>query len=229
MNLNLINDEIKKILEQKIPDEVIHERPAGNRSLSYVSGNFVIDQLNKAFNYNWSWIINDHWIEQSIPKRTKEGKEIPQGPVAHVTGTLEIYLTDDNGNVHVIKKMASGSKSIIGGQSEQESIFKSAGTDALKKAASLIGIAAQLYRDDVEQRYFERSKMKDNWPPEVFKKYSKEFVFIEDCKEKFNLSDLDIDDIVYEWSNNSIETFYEMDPSKIKDFVAYMKDRMPEE
>ena len=228
MLLNLIDKETKDILEQKIPDDVIHERPAGGRSLSYVSGNFVIDQLNKAFNYNWNWIINEHWIEESIPKKTKEGKEIPQGPVAHVIGTLEIYLADEKGNVHIIRKMASGSKSIIGGQSEQESIFKSAGTDALKKAASLIGIAAQLYRDGTEQKYFERSKLKESWPAEVFKKYSKEFVFIEDCKERFDLGDNEIDDIVSDWSDNKISSFYEMDPNKIKDFVAYMKDRMPE-
>ena len=56
MVLNLIDKEIKDVLEQKIPSDVIHERPAGGRSLSYVSGNFVIGQLNKAFNYNWNWI-----------------------------------------------------------------------------------------------------------------------------------------------------------------------------
>lgn len=112
---------IKEVLEEKIPKGVIRTRTLGKESLSYVSGAYIIDQLNKAFDYAWDWKINEHWVQDSVPKTFKDyntGKETTkdQPPVSHVIGTLTVYLQTEEGKIISISKMAAGSKSIIGGQ-----------------------------------------------------------------------------------------------------------------
>lgn len=174
--MNIINtpDFIKSKLSAEIPDYVIQERQAGgNQTLSYISGATVIDILNSTFGHlGWDFTILNQWKEQSEPffqKQTKwfnppadklttndkgeKGAWSEQAPVAWVHGRLTVRLLDDNNQPYTVVKEAFGSKSIIGKQSEQEHIFKSAQTDALKKAASLLGIGAQLYRNEEEQLY----------------------------------------------------------------------------
>ena len=67
----------------------------------------------------------------------------PQPPVTHVLGRL------------IIPGMGTreqwGSHAMIGGYSEQESAFKSASTDALKKCATMFGFAIELYDNDEEK------------------------------------------------------------------------------
>ena len=150
-------------LSAQIPDYVIQQRDAGKgQKLDYISGATVIDILNTTFGYlGWNFEIIKQWKEESIPFFNKynkdKSKEVThngvkgawenQAPVAWVHGRLTIKLIDDStGQIQEVVKEAFGSKSIIGKQSEQEHIFKAAQTDALKKAASLLGIGAQLYR-----------------------------------------------------------------------------------
>lgn len=175
--MKLINtpDFIKSKISAELPDYVIQERQAGgNQTLSYISGATVIDILNSTFGHlGWDFVILKQWKEESIPffqKKTKwfnppadlltkndkgeEGAWSEQAPVAWVHGRLTVRLLDDNNQPYTVVKEAFGSKSIIGKQSEQEHIFKSAQTDALKKAASLLGIGAQLYRGEDEQSYY---------------------------------------------------------------------------
>ena len=163
-------------LSHRIPDYVIQEREAGKgQMLSYVSGATVIDILNSTFGYlGRSFETLQEWKEESVPffqKKTKwynppaellskndkgeDGALLSQGPVAWVKGRLTVFVEDENGDLRSIVKEAYGSKSIIGKQSEQEHIFKSAQTDALKKAASLLGIGADLYRGQSEQAYYD--------------------------------------------------------------------------
>ncbi len=66
----------------------------------------------------------------------------PQPPVAHVL--LELIIPGLGTN------MAMGAKTVIGGASEQESIFKAAATDALKKAATLFGFGLEMMDDEEE-------------------------------------------------------------------------------
>lgn len=176
-------------LSHRIPDYVIQEREAGKgQMLSYVSGATVIDILNSTFGYlGWSFETLHEWKEESVPffqKKTKwynppaellskndkgeDGALLSQGPVAWVKGRLTVFVEDENGDLRSIVKEAYGSKSIIGKQSEQEHIFKSAQTDALKKAASLLGIGTQLYRGtEEEQTYYEVLNRPMVWTKEV--------------------------------------------------------------
>src|SRR5574344_381771 len=157
---------LKDLIAQPLPDSIIKQRPPhGNaKPLRYIEGSTVIDILNNITNYMWDWKIESYWVQESIPKYDKYKQEtIPQNPVAHVIGTLTMHFVDENGNNISISKSGMGSKSIVGGQGEQESIFKAASTDAIKKAASLMGIGAQLYRDSDTQAYFEALSYQDPW------------------------------------------------------------------
>jgi hypothetical protein len=153
--LNFTLEEAKKTLEAKLNDSWIKQRQQGTATLSYIGGHTVIRLLNKAFNYQWSFEIVTEEVKQSVPKPMWDGwgknrkpvlnqdgsqRMEPQPPVAKVLGRLTVP--------GVGVKEQYGSKVLIGGATEQESAFKSASTDALKKCASLFGIGLELYGDD---------------------------------------------------------------------------------
>lgn len=99
--------------------------------------------MNKAFDYAWDWEIKKCWIEQSEDFVNRYEKDAngnptvePQPPVAHVLGTLYVHMKTDSGEEVIISKSATGAQEISGKVQKQESIYKSADTDALKRAAS---------------------------------------------------------------------------------------------
>lgn len=198
-----IDKEIRNKIKQPIPPELIKQREGGgNKKLSYLSGSTVTDMLNDAFGYAWSWMPVKEWIQESQPavNKYKNGKFSnnpadwtleSQGPVAHVQGILTVFLETDNGIVE-IKKGAYGSKSVLGKQNDQESIFKAAGTDALKKAASLFGIGLELYRDEEEKAYFNSISFEDPWTDDLRAQYAEQFAYIESYKTATGVSDADL-------------------------------------
>lgn len=148
-------DEAVKVITRKIDKSLIEERKQGGATLSYIGGSTVIDLLNEAFNYQWSFEIVREEVVESLPKlrtqynkNTKKSEPVldqqgnkvydPQPPVAKVLGRLTVPGLG-------IKEQY-GSKVIIGGATEQESSFKAASTDAMKKCATLFGIGNELYR-----------------------------------------------------------------------------------
>lgn len=161
----------KSIIEAKLDKSWIKTRKQGTAELSYIGGHTVIRLLNAAFNYQWSFEIVTEEIVESLPKPAYDGwgknrkpvmekvvvqeggqwvtKEIhkmePQPPVAKVLGRLTVPGLG--------VKEQYGSKVIIGGATEQESSFKSASTDAMKKCASLFGIGLELYMGDEEYNF----------------------------------------------------------------------------
>ena len=140
-SLNYQLDEAKQTLNGKLNPSWVKQRKQGNATLSYIGGHTVIRLLNKAFNYQWSFEIITEEIVQSLPKFDKYKKEWQdQPPVAKVKGRLTVPGLG--------VKEQYGSKVLIGGATEQESAFKSASTDAMKKCASLFGIGLELYGED---------------------------------------------------------------------------------
>lgn len=114
----------KVLLTKKTPERYIQNRPGpGGKMLSYVAVGYVVDQLNELFNHRWDWIIEDQQVG------TAE---------VWVRGKLIVYLSKD----------FTLTKSAFGGSKRKTDIgddLKSASSDALKKAASLIGIASDIY------------------------------------------------------------------------------------
>ena len=154
-DMNAYRNKAKKILEEPMPENLIKQRDGGGgKMLDYVGGSTVIRKLNAAFDNLWDWTITSFQIIPSEPKKiskqwnptTRRSETLttpifePQFPVAHVMGTL---TAPGFGS-----RMGFGSKVVMGGASDQESCFKAASTDALKKASTLFGIALELYEDE---------------------------------------------------------------------------------
>ena len=209
-----ISKSIKDKIIAPIPESIIQERDAGRgTTLSYLSGSTVTDMLNDIFNYNWDWKVEQQWIEKSVPffnqyAKVKDSEKVlntangkmgvweNQAPVAHVKGILTVRfmqkITHENGNEEYIERSISktgfGSKSIIGKQSEQESIFKAAGTDALKKAASLLGIGLELYRNEEQMDYFNELNYEDPWTDEKKEEKKEQLKWLKQYREECDVS-----------------------------------------
>jgi hypothetical protein len=189
MNLKTIPtpNKIKDRISARLPQQIIQQRDAGrNQTLSYISGSTVIDILNVTFGHlGWDFTILDRWMQECTPwtNKYKDNSVEEQNPVAFVHGRLTVRTVDENGNFITVVKESFGSKSVIGKQNEQESTFKSAQTDALKKCASLLGIGAELYRKSEEQEYYDSLTTDPTWSDEMIEKYNAQYSYITELIE----------------------------------------------
>ena len=69
--LNL-NSKTKLELSAPIDPSLLKTRVMGKEELTYISQNTCIDLLNKAFNYMWSFVIDEQWMEPGAPLIKKE-------------------------------------------------------------------------------------------------------------------------------------------------------------
>ena len=125
----------KQILQifQRTPREHIHERPGkGGGNWTYVTGVYV----KKVLNYTFGWL----WDYQIIDKG-KEGDQVwVQGRLTIRNEKLEpIIIKEQFGSADV--KFKRGTKVLL----DYGNDLKAAATDALKKCASEIGIASDIY------------------------------------------------------------------------------------
>lgn len=124
----------KQVLKmvQKTPPKYVYERPAkGGGKWNYVTGAYVEKVLNYVFGWNWDFEVTSH------------GKE---GDQLWVLGKLTVK--DDRG--HSITKSQFGRADVKFKKGTQSPLdygndLKAATTDALKKCASLLGIASDIY------------------------------------------------------------------------------------
>lgn len=226
-------ENLKKLMDlvkTPLPKSLISSRAAGGgRNLSYLSVQTVIDMLNDVFGYDWNWTIQRQWIEHSAPSVYK-GDVQEQEPVAHVTGRLEVPIIGENGEViRVIVKEASGSKRIIGKASEQESMYKSAASDALKKAASLFGIGLELARSDAEQQYFDTKSYVSPWEDEAtVKKYEPIWNRIEKIKQDNNWGEEEIVQCVASYFQVESASMTFLMPENIEGFTVWLEEQLAE-
>lgn len=106
-----------------------HTRRQGGQELLYVTGEQVISRLNDVLGVGrWSW------------KVIREGTTASE---AFVLGELTAQVDDQ-----LIIRQHYGNQDLQRGQHAASDLFKSANTDALKKAATTIGVALYLYDAD---------------------------------------------------------------------------------
>ena len=133
---NLLNEKQLQVLLKKTPQAYIKKRPAkGGGEWEYVTGGYVRKVLNLLFGWQWSFEIVDERIEI-------EAKEVI------VKGRLTAEV-----NGRTIVKMQYGNKDIMFRKNSQVPLsigndLKAAATDALKKCAAEIGIAADIYNKE---------------------------------------------------------------------------------
>lgn len=123
-------------LGKPFPHGAIKQRPGGRgKGFTYVAGYTIIHRLNDATSGKWDWEIKSFDFRPLPPTAT--GKE--QSLVV-VTGTLTIPGLGSRSGV--------GVQVVVDGAGED--LVKGASTDALKKAATLFGVALELYGEDYE-------------------------------------------------------------------------------
>lgn len=120
------------VLGRKTPANKIKKRPGnGGRTFDYVEVGYVVAQLDEAFGRLWDWEVLDQNVGTSQ---------------VWVKGRLTIHLAPN----FDLKKETFGSSDIKKFTTTKMAIdigndLKSASSDALKKAASYLGIASDVY------------------------------------------------------------------------------------
>jgi len=127
-------DAIAALIEGKTPKDAVHSHKGrGGGNFSYVTGFWMAGQLNALFDYNWDWDV----LRENIGKTQ-----------CWVLGRLTIHLEAEGGKYVTVYKEAFGGSDIkmsSGNVIDIGDDMKAASTDALKKAASLFGLAADVY------------------------------------------------------------------------------------
>lgn len=153
---SVINDAQFQILKGRTDKKFIRTRPGkGNQTFSYVPVGYVIAKLNQIFGWSWSWEI--------LPQGN--GDLVSYFPAVDgmrkgsfiVTGRLTVEIHNPENPSEVITTIV---KEAIGEKEEMKGMttgghMKSAASDALKKAATLVGVALDLYWQDADEDYLE--------------------------------------------------------------------------
>jgi hypothetical protein len=119
--------EIRQVLEAPFPPEVIKQREGSHRrKLDYVEGHAVIQRLSEAFDGDWSFeVVKFEVLDEEV---VVLGKLVAYGIVKSQFGLSSISRAGDTG------------KTVSLGED-----IKAAATDALKKCATMLGVALYLY------------------------------------------------------------------------------------
>jgi len=124
-------------LVMRTPKEHVYSRPGkGGQKFSYVTGNYVEKVLNFVFGWNWDFEVVEHgqtgdfiWVHGKLTVKSPDGK---QTITKSQFGRAEVkYLRNVT---HKPENMVDFGNDL-----------KAASTDALKKCASLLGIASDVY------------------------------------------------------------------------------------
>ena len=131
----------REILEKPFGPEQIKQREGNfGKMLDYIEGHAVIQRLNDAFDADWSFTIIRHEILKETDEAIVQG-ELKAGNVIKTQfGSSRITRARESGD---IISLADD--------------LKAAATDALKKAATLLGVGLHLYRNDRSQPAGRRS------------------------------------------------------------------------
>lgn len=131
-----LNEAQLSFITQKTPKQFIKTRPGpGGIPLSYVEVGYVISMLNQVFGWDWDFRI----LDQQIGKKQVWAR-----------GELVIRAKG-----HTITKGQYGGADIKTSRSTGEPIsvaddLKAAASDCLKKCASMLGIAGDVYWKELE-------------------------------------------------------------------------------
>src|SRR5262245_28071466 len=135
------DEAIRRILSQRTPESEIRTRTGrGGKAMKYTDGAYVIRTLNEAFGWDWDFMADSEEL------LTKNGQPFE----VKCRGTLTVRMGG-----RTITKTQYGCQPIDNGPSIGD-CYKGAATDAMKKCASLLGVALDLYDSDYKpEKYAE--------------------------------------------------------------------------
>ena len=189
----------------------------GLRSVKFFIINFIINCYKREEGY----YIKNNKRQRLIVNKTDEEE---QNPTAHIIGKLTVNFEREDGSIYSVSKSAPGSQPIVGGQETQENAFKSANSDALKKAATMFGIALELYRKGKEQEYFNAINYENPWTNEEKEKHKDNFNYINSFMQKYNVAFEGINQMVGICFNGYFNNLNAITPEYLNQFVNYLKN-----
>ncbi len=144
-----LTQQAKTVIERPLPQDKIKTRPGkANMTYDYVTPDFVINLLNEAFDYRWN---------TDVFHQTMYGDTAVVG--------LNLTVWDAEGNA--INKAQFGSCDVGRGMGPGEA-FKGATSDAMKKAATLLGVALELYsNDEAPKQQFQKPAVSPRAPAQA--------------------------------------------------------------
>ena len=230
-----IDNNTKLKLGKPLDPALIKQKPSGQSTVDYIAGSTCVDMLNEIFGHMWSFEITKEGVQEGFDHIQRENrkypfkpddpfvevdaagkfKRIPQGPTAWCEVKLTVYVQAPDGSIFPITKMACGSQAITGNQSLQANTgFKGAQTDAMKKAASLLGIGQELYRDEYEKELFVSKydeMMPVVWTKDVIEKHKETWDVILKVAEDYGWDiKEDLGYYVYQITNGYTSDLYKM-------------------
>jgi hypothetical protein len=126
----------RELLEKTFSPEQIKQREGNfGKMLDYIEGHTVIKRLNDAFEAEWSFSILKHEILEATDEVVVLG-ELKAGDV----------IKTQFGSSRITRNRETGEMVSLADD------FKAAGTDALKKCATLLGVGLFLYNGDKPSR-----------------------------------------------------------------------------
>lgn len=140
---NNLNANQLALILKKTPKQYVHQRPAkGGGNWDYVTGGYVKKCLNLMFGWDWDFEILDEKIIH--------GEAIVKGKLT-CRSNGQTIVKMQFGNKDIMYKKQSAEEISKGLEKVPLSIgndLKSASTDCLKKCASEIGIASDIYNKE---------------------------------------------------------------------------------
>lgn len=141
---------IKEMNEGFSVNEVEYRKGKGGKEYPYVSPDKIIGRLNKVFNHFWDWeFIDMKIIEEGIDNSAKRkyDESAPESYTSIIyTGKLTVHLLNDiagtETTVDIVKVSSGGNNTGSGNYGDD---IKSAESDAIKRAASKLGVGLHLY------------------------------------------------------------------------------------
>ncbi len=223
MIYNGFNKEQLAIIKQGVPPSLISTREKGGRKYSYVEVNFVINTLNRLFGNIWSWNIISTNIHDTKIQDVKNG--ITKKYVS-ILGRLTVPMIDptDDKKIIWVQRDAYGVHALNGADMEMRSAaFKAASSDGLKKAASTLGIAKNVYMSDDVLAALEELEDVDIWTEATKQEYINEWN--EMVKFAQEHSDLAWYKKTFCDETNNYTKYMEITPSNIRAFLSWAKVR----
>lgn len=129
----LVENQLLKMLQRTPREQVYRRKGRGRDEFDYVTGSYCTKWLNFVFGWNWDWEITSHGTNKAgtqvwaLGRLTVRGNKLGQVIVKTGFGRSEV------------KQLKAG------GDLDYGNDLKAASTDAMKKAASLLGFASDIY------------------------------------------------------------------------------------
>ena len=138
---NVLSTAHMNLLYKRTPKTHVHEKPGkGGGRFKYVTGAYVKSQLNRLFGFDWSFTVKEFTVK---------------GNQCIVFGHLEGNIRDQDGNIKatLIREQFGRADIKVTRADKTKALdfgndLKAATTDALKKCASDMGIARDVYAAD---------------------------------------------------------------------------------